>query len=170
LESNPEAPTMLFVKFLLLTILPFSVAVQQEPAGSHTAEFSVLVLDALNGKPQAGFSVSNFCPGEGVHQLDSSVVTDQNGIAKIRFTCVKNDSIELMVTRPNTKSAYEKEQCGGGAPLTIEQVLKSGYITDPTAAGNIWCPAKISKKLKPVPGQVTVFVKKPTWWQVHFAG
>jgi len=36
--------------------------------------------------------------------------------------------------------------------------------------GNIWCPRQISRKLKPVPGHVTTFLKKPTWWQSHVAG
>jgi len=47
--------------------------------------------------------------------------------------------------------------------------MQVGVISKPTADGGIWCPAKVSKKLKPIPGQVIIFVKKPTWWQKHVA-
>ena len=43
-------------------------------------------------------------------------------------------------------------------------------IVKEVESGGIWCPARVSKTLKSVPGQITVFVKKPTWWQSHGAG
>ena len=61
------------------------------------------------------------------------------------------------------------EECGSLEPQTIEQILDVGVISKPTAAGGIWCPARISEKLKLLPGQVIIFAKKPTWWQKHVA-
>jgi hypothetical protein len=72
---------------------------------------------------------------------------------------------------PDWKSnAYAKTQCGGVEPLTLQQISSTGNLSNPSSDGNIWCPTKISQKLKPVPGQVTIFIKKPTWYQVHVAG
>jgi hypothetical protein len=73
--------------------------------------------------------------------------------------------IEIAVFPPN-----KKEQCGGDAGMTFNDVASGGFVSKPDSAGGIWCPTKVSRTLKPVPGQVTIFVKKPTWWQSHVAG
>jgi hypothetical protein len=49
------------------------------------------------------------------------------------------------------------------------QILNVGVISKPTAADRIWYPAKFSKKLKPISGQVIIFAKKPTWCQKYVA-
>jgi hypothetical protein len=54
--------------------------------------------------------------------------------------------------------------------MKLNDVVSAGFLSKPDAAGGIWCPTKISRTLKPVPGQVIMFVKKPTWWQSHVAG
>jgi len=64
----------------------------------------------------------------------------------------------------------KKEQCGSDARTTLNEVRAVGFLSDPSSDDGIWCPAKVRKTLKPVPGQVTIFVKKPTWWQSHVAG
>jgi hypothetical protein len=61
-----------------------------------------------------------------------------------------------------------KEQCGELWPVSLSEVLSIGVLADPTSDGNIWCPRKASKKVKAIPGQITLFVKKPTWIQSHF--
>jgi hypothetical protein len=134
----------------------------------------VLVLDALSGKPQSGMDVLYFCEGNvNEHRLNGIqevVATDDTGVASIPFKCPSNVRIILSVVSHTDRSWREKEECGGVEPQTLNQILATGFISDPASAGSIWCPVKISKKLKPIPGQVTVFVKKPTWWQAHVAG
>ena len=55
-------------------------------------------------------------------------------------------------------------------PLSSTAPMKSIESCSHGAAGNIWCPNKVSKILKTAPGLVVIFVKKPTWWQPHVAG
>jgi hypothetical protein len=125
----------------------------------------VLVLDALNGKPQAGARVYQVCLGAGVGSNPSnSPATNSEGFADVHSFCENNQSIRIRLIPPKPK-----EQCGELDPLTFEEI-SSGVVSKPDAAGGIWCPTKISKKLKPVPGVVVIFVKKPTWWQRHIAG
>src|ERR1700727_1256136 len=66
--------------------------------------------------------------------------------------------------------ANKKEQCGDDAVMTFNDVVSVGFLSKPDSAGGIWCPNKVGRTLKPVAGQVIVFVKKPTWWQSHIAG
>jgi hypothetical protein len=130
----------------------------------------VLVLDALNGKPQQGVLVHWFCEGQRPASSDERT-TDNNGIAEVPFPCGNQGRIELSVLAPDWKKhAYAKTECGELGPITLQNISQAGIISNPSADGNIWCPTKISRKLKPVPGQVTIFIKKPTWYQVHFAG
>jgi hypothetical protein len=87
------------------------------------------------------------------------------GIATISYTCNDKQKIEISVYPPN-----KKEQCGDDVNTNLNDVTSMGFISNPSAAGGIWCSTKVSMTLKPVPGQITVFVKKPTWWQSHVAG
>jgi hypothetical protein len=128
-----------------------------------------VVRDALNGKPQAGVEVSYMCEGNPNKSIlngpENSALTNNEGIADVSFSCREAGRVEIYVIAPNNK-----EECGSLRPLTLQEIKSTGFISDPTAAGNIWCPTKISRKMKPVPGEVLIFVKKPTWYQAHVAG
>jgi hypothetical protein len=150
----------------IVALLISSVIAPLLSAG-QTPTFKVLVLDALNGKPQPGVSVEYFCPGQG-WKRPPEVKTGPDGAAEVPYAC-KDGEEALNVFPPGDKGA--KEECGGGPPeMKLSDIMTTGIISEPTADGNIWCPAKQRRKLKPVPGQVTIFVKKPTWWQSHIAG
>ena len=64
-------------------------------------------------------------------------------------------------------TALPKEECGGEVDTTFKEIVTVGVISPPDAAGEMQCPTKISRKLKPVPGQVIIFIKKPNWFQPH---
>lgn len=153
----------------LLTVIsarPTPISTAQEP----TKTFKVLVLDALDGKPQSDVSVNYFCEAEG-YKRGQEVKTGSNGSAEIPYLCKAGTRIEISLSPPeNSNPAKTKEECGTVEPMTIEQILATGLISEPTGAGNIWCPDKQRRRLKAIPGQITVFVKKPTWWQRHVAG
>jgi hypothetical protein len=131
---------------------------------SDAPRIRVLVLDALDGRPQAGVDIDYLCQ-EIPHSLPAPVITDKTGIAEVPYSCNPGSKIELEAIPKG-----RKEGCGGGVAATIENIESTGVISRPDSDGGIWCPTKISSKLKPVPGQVTLFVKKPTWWQSHVAG
>ena len=143
-------------------ILLFALALH---LAAQTPTFQVLVLDALDGKPQAHVKVEPLCVGLPRNFLQETAFTNDEGIATISYTCGDKQQIEIAVLPPN-----KKEQCGGDAGMTLNDVLSVGFLSRPDSDGGIWCPAKVSKKLKPVPGQTIIFVKKPTWWQSHVAG
>jgi 5-hydroxyisourate hydrolase-like protein (transthyretin family) len=128
-------------------------------------DLKVLVLDALNGRPQANVEVEYFCAGPPLNSALNKSITSDEGIAKISILCNDKQKIEISVFPPNNK-----EQCGDDAATTFSDVASVGFLSKPDAAGGIWCPTKVSKTLKPVPGQAIIFVKKPTWWQSHVAG
>lgn len=69
--------------------------------------FRVLVLDALDGRPQAAMYVSFLCD-EIPHQT-LEVTTDKNGVAEVPYSCKSGSKIEV-VAIGNT----HKEGCGGG--------------------------------------------------------
>jgi hypothetical protein len=161
---NPQrisfARTLPVLAFLLSFVIGPIPSVAQAPT------FKVLVLDALNGKPQPGVRVEYFCPGQGLKPAPE-VKTGSDGVAEVPYVCKEGE--EVNVFPPGDRAA--KEQCGGGpANMKLSDIMTTGIISEPTADGNIWCPAKQRRKLKPVPGQVTIFVKKPTWYQSHIAG
>ena len=128
-------------------------------------DLKVLVLDALDGKPQANVKVESLCVGSPSNSWGKSALTNDMGVATISYTCNGKQKIEISVYPPN-----KKEQCGDDVNTSLDDITSMGFISNPSAAGGIWCPTKVSKTLKPVPGQITVFVKKPTWWQSHVAG
>ena len=135
----------------------------QTSAGAQ--DLKVLVLDALNGKPQANVEVEYFCAGPPLNSKPKTATTNIDGFAEISNYCNDNQKIEISVYPPN-----RKEQCGDDAVMTFNEVVSAGFVSKPDSAGGIWCPTKVSRTLKPVPGQVILFVKKPTWWQSHIAG
>jgi hypothetical protein len=87
-------------------------------------------------------------------------------LAEITYFCGEEQKIEISLF-PSDR----KEQCGGGpTPPKFQEISSVGVVRKPDADGGIWCPTKVSKKLKPVPGQIIMFINKPTWWQSHVAG
>ncbi len=151
---------------LLCWLLMAGVLFPQSKVGAQ--DLKVLVLDALNGKPQVGVEVSFSCTGKIPPTSSRSVkpvFTNIEGLAKITNICSNEEEIELSIFAPEPK-----EQCGETDPFTFRELSSVGIVSKPDSDGGIWCPTKVSKKLKPVPGQVIVFVKKPTWWQSHVAG
>ena len=135
--------------------------------GMAAQELQVLVLDALDGKPQANVKVEPLCAGLPRNFPGKTAFTNDKGIATISYVCNEKQLIEIAVFPPN-----KKEQCGADAKTNWNDAASVGFVSDPssTTIGGMWCPNKVSKNLKPVPGQVTIFVKKPTWWQSHVAG
>ncbi|MGA2217361.1 MAG: hypothetical protein ABSG51_04700 [Terracidiphilus sp.] len=133
-------------------------------SSGQVPKFKVLVLDALDGKPQAGVKVEYFCEGKGRSPQDE-VKTGSDGITEVPYKW--GDGAENITVDVPGES---KEECGGVGILRIGDILSRGVISEPTGAGGIWCPSKQRRKFGPVPGLVTVFVKKPTRWQSHVAG
>ena len=132
--------------------------------GMTAQDLHVLVLDALDGKPQANVEIEYFCTRPQHNSAHKRALTNNEGLAKFSNPCNADEEIEIAIYPPN-----KKEQCGVG-PVTLKEILSVGVVAQPDASGGIRCPTKVSKTLKPVPGQVTMFVKKPTWWQSHFGG
>jgi hypothetical protein len=141
---------------LLLTIL-FA------PAVLVTQSVKVLVLDALSGKPQSGVEVHYFCQS-GTHNFlpEDSDITNSEGLAIVSYPCKEDQKIEFWVT------ASKKEECGELNAVTFMEISSVGLIGSPDGDGQMQCPTKISRKLKPVSGQIIIFIKKPSWWQSHF--
>jgi hypothetical protein len=158
-DSVEVEDRMSFVDLVLVTALFGSFGSPENPANVR-----VLVLDALNGRPQANATVRYLCD-QIPHSTNTHVQTDANGFALVPYTCESGSKIEL-----SADTATVKEGCGSGVEATLEEIESTGVVAHPDSAGGIWCPTKISRKLTPVRGQVTLFVKKPTWWQSHIAG
>jgi hypothetical protein len=133
-------------------------------ATPDTPTVKVLVLDALNGEPEANVHIFYLCD-EIPHATNTYSATDATGIALVPYTCHAGIKLELSAVPQG-----RKEGCGGGVGATLAEIESTGVISDPTSAGGIWCPTKVSQKLQPMPGQVVLFVKKPTWYQAHVAG
>ena len=133
------------------------------PAVLVAQNVRVLVLDALSGKPQSGAEVHYFCQS-GTHNFlpADSDITNSEGIAIVAYRCKEDQKIEFFVT------ALPKEECGGLDTVTFKEISSVGIISAPDGEGQMQCPTKISRKLRPVPGQVIIFIKKPSWWQSHF--
>ena len=125
--------------------------------------FKVLVLDALSGKPQSGVMIHYFCQSATHNFLPTdSDITNSGGIAIVGYMCKPDQHMEMDVT------ALPKEQCGEVPSLTFEEISSVGIITAPDGEGEMQCSTRISRKLKAVPSQVIIFIKKPSWWQYHF--
>ena len=125
--------------------------------------FRVLVLDAGNGKPQEDMQVTYFCQDSRRNYSIEEEDTDSRGIVVVPYKCKREGpTIVIDVT------GLPKEQCGGSVVATFEEISKRGIVSAPDAVGEMHCTTKVSRKLKPVPGQVIIFVKKPSWAQAHF--
>ena len=134
-------------------------------AGDLQAQsFKVLVLDAVSGKPQSNMQVGYFCQDSRRNYSTQEDDTDDEGIVVIPYRC-KGEEPRIAVD----VTGLPKEQCGSSAVVaTFEEISSNGIISAPDAAGEMHCTTKISRKLKPTPGQVIIFVKKPSWMQSHF--
>lgn len=132
-------------------------------AGDLQAQnFKVLVLDAVSGKPQSNIRVHFYCRDSRRNYSMEEDDTNSEGVSIIPYTCKGEDPRTFLTGLP-------KEQCGTSEIVaTIEEISSKGIISAPDAAGEMHCTMKISSKLKPVPGQVIIFVKKPSWAQSHF--
>jgi hypothetical protein len=157
MEKNGMRSFWIMLGFLIVCMLSCSHGVMAQ-------DLKVLVLDALDGKPQANVGVEYFCTRPQHNSEHKKAQTGNDGFTTFSNPCSAEEEIEISIYPPN-----KKEQCGVG-PVTLKEILSAGVVAQPDAAGGIWCPAKVSKTLKPVPGQVIMFVKKPTWWQSHVAG
>ena len=147
----------LFMMLFCVFLTSASVAAQK---------IKVLVLGAVNGKPYEGIEIYSLCDDGGSGTSTLKTKTDVNGLAEIPFRCASGVKFKVSTYIEGDKLS----ECGEMEGQTLQKILEVGFISDPRGAGGIWCPAKISKKLKPVPGEVILFVKKPTWWQSHVAG
>jgi hypothetical protein len=134
-------------------------------ASLEAQKIKVLVLGALNGKPHEGVEVYSLCEDGGSESSARRTKTDANGLAEVPFNCASGVKFKVSTYIEGDKLS----ECGEMEGRTLQEILEVGIISDPRAAGGIWCPAKISKKMKPVPGEVILFVKRPTWWQAHVA-
>ena len=147
----------LFEILLVSTLFVFSRDLEAQ-------SFKVLVLDAVSGKPQRNIQVHFYCRDAMRNYAIEEDDTDSEGAVIIPYTCKGEDpSIVSFLT------GLPKEQCGSSEVVaTIKEIFSAGIISAPDAAGEMQCTTKISGKLKPVPGQVIIIVKKPSWWQSHF--
>ena len=152
------------MRSIWINVAFLSICVSSFHQKTVAQDLQVLVLDALNGKPQSDVEIQYFCTGPQGNTKPGKSFTGVDGSATISNQCGTEEEIEITIY-----TADKKEQCGVG-PLTLKDILSKGIVTHPDAAGGIWCPAKISRNLRAKPGQVVMFVKKPTWWQSHFAG
>jgi hypothetical protein len=150
---------------MLRTLCMLLLVMPSAPGSIMAQSVRVLVLDAKSGKPQAGVEVYYFCSSPFLHRNflpPDSDITNSQGLAIIDLACHEEDSVDFFVT------ALPKEECGGEIYVTVKDTLSAGIISQPDAAGEMHCPTKISRKLKPVPGEVVIFIKKPNWVQYHF--
>ena len=140
------------MRIIMLILMSKSLAAQ---------DVRVLVLDAVNGKPQRGAEVHYYCQAEtrNIFPIESDV-TNSDGIAIVPYPCKKDQRIVFFVT------ALPKEECGAEPAVTIKEIASVGIISPPDGDGEMQCPTKISRKLKPAPGQVIIFIKKPSFWQI----
>jgi hypothetical protein len=144
---------------LLITSLIFILA----PTALFAQSVRVLVLDALSGKPQRGVTVYSFCQSDTHNFLPPDEdVTKSDGIAIVSYPCKEDQKIEFFVT------ALPKEECGDLDARSFRKISEVGIISPPDGVGEMHCSTKISRKLKPIPGQVLIFIKKPNWVQSHF--
>jgi hypothetical protein len=141
----------------LLLIILFS------PVVLVAQNVNVLVLDALSGKPQSGVEVHYFCQS-GTHNFlpEDSDITNSEGRAIVSYPCKEDQKIEFWV------NALKREECGELDAVTFTEISSVGIISPPDGEGQMQCPTKISRKLKPVSGQIIIFTKTPSWWQSHF--
>ena len=147
--------TLLLATLFCLTLQP----------NSKAQVIKVIVLDDLSGKPYGGIEVTYTCDGH-TWTPSQRTKTDASGLAEVKYPCAAGEKLFIGTYIEGDRLS----ECGELEAQPLTKILNEGVISDPRSAGGIWCPAKISKRMKPVPGEVIIFVKKPTWWQSHVAG
>ena len=153
-----------FIELLGLLFFVVNPCSTKAIAGDLEAQsLKVLVLDAVSGKPQENMQVYFFCQDSRRNYSIEEDDTDSEGVVIIPYRC-KGEEPKIAID----VSGLPKEQCGGSVVATYERISSKGIISEPDAAGEMHCTTRVSSKLKPVPGQVIIFVKKPSWWQSHF--
>jgi hypothetical protein len=150
---------------LLITVFVIFILAILAPTALVAQSVKVLVLDALSGKPQNGVEVHYFCQSDTRNFLPAdSDLTNSEGVALVSYPCQQDQKIVFDVT------ALPKEECGDLPALSFKEISEVGIISAPDGVGEMHCPTKISRKLKPVPGQVITLIKKPSWLQYRFGG
>ncbi len=109
----------------------------------------------------AGIHVNYVCDNS-PHFQPRPVVTGNKGIAEIPYTCHANNTIEMWTYSPDGKRG-----CGGTIAETIGRIEATGIVSNPGSSAGMMCSTRVSRKMKPTPGEVVLFVKKPNWWQSH---
>ena len=146
-----------------------SIVLFAHPA-AFAQEVRVLVLDAKSGRPQANIQVEYFCSDSRRNYFPiEEEDTDSAGIAIVPYRCKGEDAQIAISASGSIKERHAKEQCGDGEVVACyERISSQGILSAPDVAGQMQCTTKVSRKLKPVPGLVIIFVKRPSWWQEHF--
>lgn len=133
-------------------------------------QIKVIVLDASSGRPQAEVRLHYWCMPDAVSAVRSDEVTtktDKDGIAQIPY-CKPNENLGIVAVPTD-----RKEQCGSMPDsLKADRIASEGVVftVDSDAGFSQTCSKKAYKKMRPVPGQITIFVQKPSWWHSHFPG
>jgi len=84
--------------------------------GMMAQDLQVLVLDALDGKPQANVQVEYFCTRTQHNSAHKKALTSNDGPAKFSNPCSSEEEIEISLYPPN-----KKEQCGVGS-VTLKEI------------------------------------------------
>ena len=83
----------------------FLIAGVISPHGKVMAQdLNVLVLDALDGKPQANVKVEYFCTGTPHNSTPKTTFTNIEGLAKVSILCGDEQKIDIAVYPPNKKN------------------------------------------------------------------
>src|SRR5579859_5694109 len=77
-------------------------------------DLQVVVLDALDGRPQAHVEVEYFCTGIQHNSAHKRAVTNNEGSTMVSNFCIDQEEIEISIYPPG-----KKEQCGVG-PITLK--------------------------------------------------
>ena len=143
----------------LLLIIIFNLCAHS----SCRAECKGCGAGRLERQAQSRVEVYYFCQSETHNFLPAdSDITNSDGIAIVSYPCKDDQKIAFDVT------ALPKEECGELHAVTFKEISEIGIVSPPDGERGMHCPTKISRKLKPVPGQVIIFIKKASWWQYRF--
>ena len=107
-----------------------------ESAG-QTLKFKVLVLDALDGKPQIGVEVTSFCEGVG-YIPHNEVKSGSDGVAEEAYQC-KEGAEQITVDVPGEA----KGECGGLGALKLSNmsrwIIRAAWVDASALAACITC-------------------------------
>src|SRR5882762_2049831 len=116
---------------VLLRIIIFAVA----PTALVAQDVRVLVLDAVNGKPQRGAEVHHYCQTYTRNIFPvASDTTNTHGIAIVSYSCKENQKMVFFVT------ALPKDECADLGAVTFRQISGEGIVSSPDGEGEMQCP------------------------------